>query len=70
MVVWLQIKMNTDIPTGVVMDQRAFSRWPRRAAATARHKMDEPKYWWKGNRMDLISGENLGKRNAENPSAH
>ena len=52
------------------MDQRAFSRWPRRAAATARHKMDEPKYWWKGNRMDLISGENLGKRNAENPSAH
>ena len=48
----------------------AFSRWPIKAAATAKHKMDEPKYWWKGNKIALISGENFGKRNAKKPNAH
>ena len=28
-----------------LLDQMAFSRWPMRAAATDRHRMEEPKYW-------------------------
>ena len=56
--------------TGVVIDQIAFSRWPNSAAATAKQMMEDPKYWWNGSRKLRISGENFGKRNAENPRAH
>ena len=50
--------------------QIAFSRWPRRAAAAARTRMAEPRYWWRGSTRARMSAENLGNRKARNPSTH
>ena len=53
-----------------LLDQMAFSRCPMRAAAAARTRMVEPKYWWTGNSRARMSPENLGNKNARNPSVH
>ena len=53
-----------------LLDQMAFSRCPMRAAAAASTRILEPKYWWTGRSRARMSPENLGNKNARNPSVH
>ena len=53
-----------------LLDQMAFSRCPIRAAAAAKTRILEPRYWWKGKSRARMSPENFGNKNARNPSVH